>query len=428
MPIEPSSWVAGGTALAFVLAFGASVIADAVRAERARRSIALRLLVTGTRGKSGTARLIHAALSGGDDLVYAKMTGTFAAEVDVRGVETPTVRLGAAGVGEMPLALRRAAAQGASVGVFECMAVTPSLISLVQQRMVRAHIVVIPTIRLDHLEEEGLSELDIGMSILQALDRPSIVVTGVTQPRIVEAYRAHAAARAIELRFVAPGAQTPAVPGHHPVNVELALAVAELRGVPRAVAIERLLSVSTEPRALTVQEIVTPSVGALRLLDLGGANDPESAREAFEATGLERDAVIPVLVNRWERPLRALSFIGAVVHRFPAVAIAGTLHRYAIRLDHGLITKVERLYDETRFVRLARSDCRSVETLAAWVDRFSAVASTSGRHSSDGLSPRAERTIVLLENTHDPTADALRRLFDRHGITRAFVPEGGLHA
>lgn len=422
MLIEPSSWVAGGTALAFVIAFGAALIADHVRAVQARRRLGTRILVTGSRGKSGTVRLIHAALSGGDDLVYAKMTGTLAAEIDVHGVEAPTVRLGAAGVSEMPLAVRRAAAQGATVGVFECMAVTPDLIALVQGRMVRAHIVVIPTIRLDHLEEEGLSELDIGMSILRALDRPAIIVTGVTQPHIVEAYRRYAVERGIDLRFVSPTDGTPTVPGHHPVNVELALAVAELRSVPRAVAIERLLAVSTEPRALTVQELAAEGMGLLRLLDLGGANDPQSAREAFEATGLDRATVIPVLVNRWERPLRALSFIGAVVHRFPVVAIAGTLHAYAVGLDRRLITKVERLCDETRFVPLRRRDCRSAATLAAWVERF--IASTP-----EGIPiPRPARTIVLLENTHDPTADALRRLFDRHGVTRAFVPGGRAHA
>ncbi len=421
MPIEPSSWVAGGTALTFVVAFGAALIADHVRAVRSRRRLRTRILVTGSRGKSGTVRLIHAALSGGDALVYAKMTGTLAAEIDVHGIETPTVRLGAAGVSEMPLAIRRAAAQGATSEVFECMAVTPALIALVQQKMVRAHIVVIPTIRLDHLEE-GLSELDIGMSILRALDRPSIVVTGVTQPRIAEAYRAHAAERGIDLRFAVPTANTPTAPGHHPVNVELALAVAELEGVPRAVAIERLLAVSTEPRALTVQELQPEGAGLLRLVDLGGANDPQSAREAFDATGLDRDTVIPVLVNRWERPLRALSFIGAAVHRFPVVAIAGTLHAHAVGLDHSLITKVERLYDETCFVPLRRRDCGSVLRLSAWVERF--IAS-----SPEGIPiPRPARTIVLLENTHDPTADALRRLFDEHGVTRAFVPEGRAHA
>lgn len=403
--VDLSGWIGGWIALAFVVAYALQLAHDAARCSRARNSIPDRILVTGTRGKSGTVRLIQAALYGGDRLVFAKMTGTQAAQIDVNGNETKTVRLGAASVSEMPRAVLHASLQRAQIGIFECMAVTPSLIDLVQQRMIRAQIIAIPTVRLDHLEEEGLTELEIGMSMLKAVGKPDVVVCGVTQPEIIAAYQQHASSQGFEIIFTAPTPDQPELNGHHPVNIAVALCVAEIFGVDRETALERIRDVSQEPRAITCQRLARADGATLTLVDLGGANDPESSREAFEATGLDRDTVIPVLVNRWERPLRSLSFIGAVIGRFRAVAVAGTLYQFARKLDLSLISKTKRLYDATQFVPLSHRVASHRDQLWGWAEAFPISGDT--RH----------RTIVLLENTHDPIAEAIRKLFDREAET-----------
>lgn len=399
--VDFTSWIAGWTSLAFVVLFGLYLWLNARRAQQSRDRITHRVLVTGTRGKSGTVRLIHAALENNDIAAFGKITGTEASELFVDGTEHGTGRFGPATTGEMNASLIRAAKQGAGVGVFECMAVSPTLIQLVTDQMVRPEIVVIPTIRLDHLEEEGNDEVQIARSILEASQSAKTVVTGVTQPEIVAAFQEFAAERDMTLVFATPSEATPQVAGHHPTNVAVALEVAKLLGLTEEAAIAGMREVSVEPRAQTFNRIQRTDGSELLLIDLSAANDPQSARDARAALGLKREHIAPVIVNRWERPLRSLTFIAATYGRFGTVGVAGTLthwaNRWVVREDR----RREGHGAHTRYVSLPRSATRSADALWEWTNHFSSM-----RH-------RASRAIVLFENVHDKNADALRRLFDR---------------
>ncbi len=137
-----------------VVAFGIVVFLlskEAVELKRARTNIPTRILVLGSRGKSGTVRLVRSMLGGSDIPSYAKITGTVAQEINVAGNVSETFRLGPVSATEMSDVLIRADEDGAKAGVFECMAVAPKLIAFVQNKIVQAPIVIIPTIRLDHL-------------------------------------------------------------------------------------------------------------------------------------------------------------------------------------------------------------------------------------------------------------------------------------
>lgn len=399
--VDFSSWIAGWTALGFVVAFGLFLTLSARRTQRCRDRIEHRVLVTGTRGKSGTVRLIHAALVNNGIPAFAKITGTAASELFVDGSEHPTVRLGPASTCEMNSSLVRASKQNARFGVFECMAVSPSLIELVTQQLVRPEIVVIPTIRLDHLEEEGNDEVEIARTILTASQSANTVVTGVTQPEVIAAFQEIADERELRLIFVTPTDRTPLVAGHHPANVALALEVAKLLGVSEESAVAGMRNVSVEPRARTFNRIQRSDGSELLLIDLSAANDPQSAREARAALGLKREHIAPIIVNRWERPLRALTFISAVYGRFGTVGVAGTLthwaNRWVVREDR----RREGHGAHTRFVSLPRRATRSADALWEWTNHFSSMRN------------RASRAVVLFENVHDKNADALRWLFER---------------
>ena len=223
--INVTSWIAGWTALVFVILYGVFLSIRARRLVTARGALSTRILVTGSRGKSGTVRLIHEILRRNGLPTFGKVTGTTAVELYPDGTEVPTTRLGAACVNEMPSAVMRANQLGATTGVFECMAVSPSLIELVSDSHIRPHIVVVPTIRLDHLEEEGLDEVSIARSIVDSVGKPGTLVVGVQQPEILEFFRATCRERGITLVEAVPRLGQPVVPGHHPTNVAVALAV-----------------------------------------------------------------------------------------------------------------------------------------------------------------------------------------------------------
>ena len=135
--VDFTSWIAGWTALAFVVAYGIFLIRRSSRLKKALDAVPSRILVTGSRGKSGTVRLIHEILRRSGQSAYGKVTGTVAVELYPDGSEHETVRLGAASVNEMPEAMMRSASLGASVGVFECMAVSPDLITMVSNSHIR---------------------------------------------------------------------------------------------------------------------------------------------------------------------------------------------------------------------------------------------------------------------------------------------------
>lgn len=405
---EMSLWGPGWASLTAVIVYGFLVIRRALRVNSARNRIEHRILITGSRGKSGTVRLIHAALRGGGIHAYGKITGTTAVELDVHGIEHPTVRVGANGVPEIRDSLVRAADQGATVAVIECMAVTPELITLVSTQLVKPDIVIIPTIRLDHLEEEGHTELQIAMNIIRAVGRPRLIVTAVEQPEIRAAYTEYCAGAGIELDIVTTSSRQFTQPGHHPVNIAVALRVAKIFGVIAANAKAGIRHSSREPEASQFHLWEGDSTHApFAVVDLGGANDPQSSAEALAASGITAFSsnLIPVIVNRWDRPLRSLSFVSAVTSsNFPVVMSTSTLFT-ALK---SAATKTQHASTLTR--SLAGNPHKLSEFLAQHTD------------SAHGVP-----TLVLLENVHHPAVDSLRNTLAATGIVRTLTDTPGAH-
>lgn len=402
-PIDFSSWVAGWTSLAFVIVYGIYILARADRHQKALSAIPTRVLVTGSRGKSGTVRLIYQIARESGKATYAKVTGTTAVELIPAGEEIPTRRYAAASVSEMPDSLIRAKALGAEVGVFECMAVSPELIKLVQESHVKSDIAVIPAIRLDHLEEEGLTEQEIARNIVKSLSGCKHLVVGTEQPEVLEVIKELCAEKEIAVVQAQPSPDQPKVQGHHPTNVAVALEVAKILGFPDEAATAALSAATLEPRTLTMLVVEREGGQQIGLIDLGGANDPQSSFEAINALGLTDESVIPILINRWERPLRSLVFMSAVLGRFPRVGVAGPLSLWTKFFHRRFPEHSEHSHTESAVVTITGWMARNPEMLARKL--FDQEDSTS-----------AERiTLLLLENTHERVADLLRKTFETKG-------------
>lgn len=312
-----------------VIAFGIVIFLlskKAVELKRARTNIPTRILVLGSRGKSGTVRLVRSMLGGSNIPSYAKITGTVAQEINVAGNVSETFRLGPVSATEMSDVLIRADKDGAKAGVFECMAVAPKLIAFVQNRIVQAPIVIIPTIRLDHLEEEGDTLAGIAKNTLSGLKFVSTLITGETSEEALKVMRWWAKKHHVNLIEVSANSSTPVIEGHHPTNIEAALAVANIVGLEKSASIHAIKNATTEPDAEMAWEIIRDG-HIMRLSDLGGANDPQSSAEAIErAQAVAPDKlIIPILVNRWDRPLRTIAFAYSLraSSRTPHIAIIG---------------------------------------------------------------------------------------------------------
>jgi poly-gamma-glutamate synthase PgsB/CapB len=399
--IDFSTWIPGWFSLAAVTLYGALLVGLAIRAKAARDKYKLRILVTGTRGKSGTVRLIHAGLLNSGFPTYGKVTGTTAVELFPTGEERETRRFGTPGISEMPQAVRRGIKSGASHGVFECMAISPSLIHTIQAKYVHGHIVVIPTIRLDHLEDEGLTEFEIGMNILNAISRCDYLVTGVEQPELIKAYANWASSAGTKFIHCRPDSGTPPVPGHHPVNVSIAKAVLKILEVDEETSNESLKKAGLEPRALDVFRRNLAGKEVL-MIDIGGANDPASAYEALANLRLDGEKIVPVLVNRWERPLRSVLFSSAVIGRFPVALVTGPLYRWLRRPQTQKFLQNSGSVDhKTKLIDVNYQDCFRPERIMKKLD------------NPEPLLEGPRLVFVFMENIHGTKVDLLRAQFEK---------------
>src|SRR5207245_1748047 len=120
-------------------------------------SIPIRIHVDGSRGKTGTCRLIGAALRANGLRVVVKTTGKMPVLIDAAGKETVLERPSTptANLREQKEIVRLAKEQHAQAIVIECMAVDPELRRVSQETLIRATLAVITNIRRDHLEVIG---------------------------------------------------------------------------------------------------------------------------------------------------------------------------------------------------------------------------------------------------------------------------------
>ena len=330
-----------------------------------------RIVITGTRGKSSTVRLMHAALREAGLRPYARVTGTVTEEIDPDGNRHLIRRPGQATVIEMLDTVQRATDARASTLVAECMAVVPELIALIQNVFVCGDLAVITNARADHLEEEGLDTLTTARTLaavgVGALD----VVTAEHVPEVRSAMEAVVAptahhvidATAIEL----PAAVLAQLPDEHPDNIATVLAVTRTMGIPDEVAVAGMQAATHEPH--DVEYAVLHRDGTdFTFVNLGSINDPESARDPLRTALADAptDATrIALMVNRWDRPYRSVAFAAALSPQlFDAVLLTGvtTLPAWLALRRNG--------WPRRRIATLRWWDLRSRETLLRRLDRF----------------------------------------------------------
>jgi len=368
-------------------------------AKVARDQARIRVLVTGSRGKSGTVRLIHSVLSHSGIPTYAKITGAIAEEINVNGDSRMTFRIGPISATEMISAVKRGNRDRPQALVFECMAVLPKLITFVVNEVVKPTIVVIPTIRLDHLEDEGHSLEGITRGIIEDLRGFDTLITGDTDIRVLETMRTLAHENGFHLIEARVHDSQPQLNEQHPVNVAIALALATQVGIEHEVAREAIYGATHEPNA-GIGWWMHHHDQRTFIADLGSANDVQSAAEAIQGVRdyLGADVpLIPVIANRWDRPLRGRSFVAsaALTPGDLPVVFSGDAHPQSRVVAHreGLpFARMQRLFF---MPSLSRSGAERMF------------------HEWQGDAPTA--AVLLLENMHSPSVRALRSTVTKHG-------------
>jgi gamma-polyglutamate synthase len=367
------------------------------------QSVPIRILVTGSRGKSTVVRLIHATLTANGIRTYAKTTGTAACELDVAGNEYETRRIGQVSILEILETAKRAFKPDAKpeAMVIECMAVSPLLTKILSEFMFKPHTVIITNALLDHLEEQGKTREEIANSLFSAVStQTKSVITADPYPTNLVVYEKLSKQSGVDLRITSGDSISSIIKNElstqHPANIALSLQISDEMNLEEKLSVDGMKIATREPYDRELRRLSLDSKH-VTFYDLGSINDTDSLPANVETVLREKTeerVLIALLVNRWDRPLRALEFTANLLPSvFDGVILVGEpfVPCRNILLENGF----------TRFQILRLNS----------LDRFNDQWQRYILDFSNALKPNFEEAvIVLLENIHDPLADVIREV------------------
>jgi len=290
-----------------------------------RRAIPMCICVTGTRGKSSVVRLIAAGLRRQETRVVAKTTGSRAVLIAPEGAEHTIRRRAPAWILEQRGLLVAARRWRADVLVSEAMSVRPENQEVELCRILRPGVLVIPTVRLDHVEDQGRSLDEVAAHLGRTVPRDTTVFVSEREcPRSLSVALAERSSRVVAVPAELPEGTIEGFPYEEwPENVSLALAVCGSLGVPREEAIARMHRVSPDLGALKAWRVTGASCGTSWIAVNGfAANDPESTRAALSRFtnrwASENVRRIGLLNLRWDRGDRTEQWCRSLSSDFPA--------------------------------------------------------------------------------------------------------------
>lgn len=274
-----------------------------------------RVHVNGIRGKSTVTRIIAGMMREAGMVTIAKSTGTFAAVINAAGVDEPINRKGPATILEQIEVCKQYVQPEVDALVIECMALKPEYQEVSERMIVRSNIGVLTNVREDHQDVMGETLPEIARSLLSTCPRNGILVTSEQNPEILEVMREVCAEKGSELLVADPEIVTDADIARFDYiafkeNVCIALAIAELVGIPRDVAMDGMVKADPDPGVLRMKDL---AIGGKRVTwaNLFAVNDRESMVAAMEKLVpymTDHTTTVGILNNRADRERRAIQF------------------------------------------------------------------------------------------------------------------------
>lgn len=274
-----------------------------------------RVHVNGIRGKSTVTRIIAGMMREAGMTTIAKSTGTFAAVINDAGVDEPIKRNGPATILEQIEICRRYVKPGVDALVIECMALKPEYQEVSERMIVRSNIGVLTNVREDHQDVMGETLPEIARSLLSTCPRNGILVTSEQNPEILEVMREVCAEKGSELLVADPEIVTDADIARFDYiafkeNVCIALAIADLVGIPRDVAMDGMVKADPDPGVLRMKDL---AIGGKHVTwaNLFAVNDRESMVAAMQKLVpyiTDETTTVGILNNRADRERRAIQF------------------------------------------------------------------------------------------------------------------------
>lgn len=305
---------------------------------RARANIPLVIGGWGTRGKSGTERIKAALFSALGYSVVSKTTGCEA--MFLHGQSFDELRemflfrpYDKATIWEQHNVVRLAEKLGCEVFLWECMALTPAFVQLLQRRWMRDDIATITNTFPDHEDLQGPAGINLPEVMTNFIPEKRTLLTTEEQMRPILSTATDALGTRLrgigwlESGMLAPDVLARFPYQEHPDNIALVIALADELGVPEDFALKAMA------------DHVVPDLGVLKIYPAAKINGRRisfvngmSANERFGCLGnwtrlgfdrmtpeLEPNAIISTVVNnRADRVARSRVFAGILVEDISA--------------------------------------------------------------------------------------------------------------
>ncbi len=295
--------------------------AEYVTHRRRVDAVQWRVHVNGIRGKSTVTRIIAGMMREAGMTAIAKSTGTFAAVINAVGVDEPIDRKGPATILEQIEVCRQYLTPNVDCLVIECMALKPEYQEVSERMIVRSNIGVLTNVREDHQDVMGETLPEIARSLLSTCPTDGILVTSEQNPEIIEVMREVCESKGSRLLVADPDIVTDEEIERFDYiafkeNVCIALAIADIVGIPRDVAIDGMVRAEPDPGVLRMKELAIAGKH-VTWANLFAVNDRESMVAAMEKLvpyQTESTLTVGILNNRSDRERRAIQFADVAVH------------------------------------------------------------------------------------------------------------------
>lgn len=303
------------------------------------KSIPLRIVVNGTRGKSTVTRLLGAALKAGGYKTFAKTTGTKPRMIINNLIELPIIRPGKPNIHEQLAITKKAAKEKVNAIVFENMSIRPDLQWFEETRIMAPHFVVITNVRSDHLEVMGPTLKDIARNFINAVPPNARIFTA--EKELFPVLQQFATVRGIEILLSNEGEVTDEELKNFPYfehreNVALVLSVCKYLGIPRDKALNEMYKYIPDAGVLRKYELKIGNKNIV-LYNALAANDPDSTYFIYERIKKPAKNFYVVINCRSDRIDRSVQMADLISTKIKAdyyfVTGGGTsiLHRIAIK-------------------------------------------------------------------------------------------------
>lgn len=241
-----------------------------------------RIHVNGIRGKSSTTRLIYGGLKEAGYDVMAKTTGTEPRLIYETGEEKEILRLGIARIIEQLRIIFKVSRYNPDVLVLECMAISPEMQWVSENKIVESTIGVITNVRHDHEEKMGETLGEIASTLALTIPEAGDLVTAEKNklPKLKE----DAQRKNTKVHFAKIEEEVNLKEYfNYPVfneNVVCALKVCNLLGVDIETALSGMAKANPDPGALKFFKIDI-NHNSIYFVNAFAANDFESTKKAW---------------------------------------------------------------------------------------------------------------------------------------------------